>query len=105
MWIAPPPPPPASISLPVPTETDFEFAQVRIIHAEMGLGDNGIVHCRKFRGYRTAPADGPSAYRVTYREYVGPNAWRKLSAVVRREGDEWVWVKGDHPKCFVTIFR
>jgi hypothetical protein len=100
-----PPPAAAEIAPGPPTKIDFEFAQVRQIHRVTGVGDNGMVHCNRFRSYRKYRTEDPYVYRVTYREYRARGLWPKLTAVLKRDGDNWIWVKGDPPKCAITVFE
>jgi hypothetical protein len=106
-FLPPPVPPPvaASFAPAPPTKLDLEFAQARQIHRVTGVGSNGMVHCNRFRSYRTHPTPDPSTFQVTYREYRKAGPWAKMKAVLRREGDEWLWVDGDPPKCSIMIFE
>jgi len=63
----PPPivaPAPAATAHGAPNRVDFEFAQAGQIHELLGVGDNGMVHCRRFRSYRTHRTRDPATYRV-----------------------------------------
>ena len=100
------PPPAAAENAPgPPTKIDFMFAQVRQIHSVTGVGDNGMVHCNRFRSYRAYRTEDPSKYRVAYREYRAKGPWPKLTAVLKRDGDNWTWVEGDLPKCSIWVFE
>jgi hypothetical protein len=84
-----------------PNRIDFMFAQAD--HMKEIIGD-GLVHCNRFKRYKAKPTADPNVYEISYLEYREHGPWKKLKATLRREGDEWLWLAGDPPKCSITVF-
>ena len=88
-----------------PEKWDFTVAQANYIRDEVVGAPNGMVHCNRIKAFKARQADKTNVWHVSYREYRETGPWKKLSATIRRDGDEWVWLAGDPPKCSITILE
>ena len=86
----------------LPSRTDFIFAQAYHIDVDPNTGMTRA-HCNKIRKYR-ASASHKDMATVEYEEF-SEQGWKKMKADLRKEGDQWIWVAGDPPKCSITIFE
>lgn len=88
-----------------PTGVDFDFARVKHLHEVTGLG--GMAHCGRFKALRcTRAPDNSADFRCTYRVPTASGSWERKSAVLRKDGSDWLWVAGDGPKnCSITLFN
>jgi hypothetical protein len=85
-----------------PTNIDVDFARVDRIHQL--FGDDGIVHCNRFRNLRCSVARRDRLIaRCTYQEWAEAEPWPRKRIVLRRAGEDWLWVNGDAPQCQITI--
>ena len=86
-----------------PEWIDFTIAQAAHIHEFTDIGSNGIVHCNRFRRYHANRTTDPDVYAIRYAEYRSKGPWKTLTARLRRNGDKWLWISGDEPKCSIMI--
>ena len=84
-----------------PEAGDLEAAQVERVHRDVDPGHQGMVHCHRFRAYHAQRTRDPAVYRVTYEEYRRSGPWRRMRATLRRQSEDWTWVRGNSPRCTI----
>ena len=84
-----------------PEAGDLEAAQVERVHRDLDPGYQGMVHCYRFRAFRARTTRDPSVYRISYREYRRSGPWKRMRATLRHQGEAWIWVRGDSPRCTI----
>ncbi len=87
----------------LPTVHEVDLARTQRIH--QCFGDDGMVHCRRFRNLRCSFVSGDRRLaRCRYREWAEAGPWPVKWITLRREGAGWHWVEGDPPRCSITVF-
>ena len=86
----------------LPTRLDVDFARTARIHE--CIGDDGMVHCRRFENLRCAFVNNDRTLaRCSYREWSETRPWPRKQVTLRRDGEDWRWVAGDEPRCSIML--
>jgi hypothetical protein len=85
-----------------PSKIDFVFAEARRVHELTGIG--GMVHCPSAKSFRTRRVS-QGVFEVSYRGVAPNGRLVKMKALLRRDGEDWVWIEGQLQRCSITIIE
>jgi len=81
----------------VPTEAKPTLAQFEALRSQV---PGGIVVCQPMKSLSCKPvAEDPTEFSCGYREKSAAGGWNKKQVTVARDGDTWIWLDGDSPRC------
>jgi hypothetical protein len=88
--------------LELPDRNDFSTVQANHVDVDKSTGLSRA-NCTKFRHYRARRMKDGTA-KISYQEFVSANRWKSMKATLKQDGNRWIWMNGDEPRCSIYLF-